>query len=171
MIFVGDDWAEDHHDVYLMDAAGQRLASRRLPEGLVGVRQLHELLGEHADEPDQVVIGIETDRGIKIEESVLIWDEGARLAFRVDGTTAPAFTPGLRTTTLSRTVDGTLLRIAIGGKARLPLELATAILPRAFTLLMTRMGLNRPGMSGDSISWEGWSHVRWFIEEVPAGAA
>jgi hypothetical protein len=26
-------------------------------------------------------------------------------------------------------------------------------------------------MSGDSISWEGWSHVRWFVEEVPAGAA
>ena len=21
MIFVGDDWAEDHHDVYLMDEA------------------------------------------------------------------------------------------------------------------------------------------------------
>jgi hypothetical protein len=32
-------------------------------------------------------------------------------------------------------------------------------------------GMNRPGMSGDSISWEGWSHVRWFVEEVPAGAA
>jgi hypothetical protein len=32
-------------------------------------------------------------------------------------------------------------------------------------------GLNRPGESGDSTSWEGWSHVRWFVEEVPAGAA
>jgi len=31
--------------------------------------------------------------------------------------------------------------------------------------------LNRPGMSGDSTSWEGWSHVRWFVEEVSAGAA
>jgi hypothetical protein len=31
--------------------------------------------------------------------------------------------------------------------------------------------LNRPGMSGDSSCWEGWSHVRWFVEEVPAGAA
>ena len=29
MIFVGDDWAEDHHDVYLMDEAGARLASLR----------------------------------------------------------------------------------------------------------------------------------------------
>jgi transposase len=61
---VGDDWAEAHHDVYLMDESGRRLGSRRLPEGLSGIRQLHELIGEHAEEPDQVVIGIETDRGL-----------------------------------------------------------------------------------------------------------
>ena len=64
MIFIGDDWAEEHHDVYLMDEAGRRLASRRLPEGLTGVRQLHELIGEHVQESNQVVIGIETDRGL-----------------------------------------------------------------------------------------------------------
>ena len=23
MIFIGDDWAEDHHDVYVMDEAGR----------------------------------------------------------------------------------------------------------------------------------------------------
>ena len=63
MIFVGDDWAEDHHDVYLMDEAGQRLASRRLPEGLTGIRGLHELVAGHAEEPTEVVVGIETDRG------------------------------------------------------------------------------------------------------------
>ena len=64
MIFMGDDWSEDHHDVYLMDQAGKRLASRRLPEGLTGIRQLHELIAAHAEEPEQVVIGIETDRGL-----------------------------------------------------------------------------------------------------------
>ena len=64
MIFVGDDWSEDHHDVYLMDEAGKRLGSRRLPEGLVGIRQLHELIATHAEEPEQVVVGIETDRGL-----------------------------------------------------------------------------------------------------------
>jgi hypothetical protein len=64
MIFVGDDWAEQHHDVYLMDEAGRRLASRRLPEGLDGIRQLHELIAAHAEEPDQAPIGIETDRGL-----------------------------------------------------------------------------------------------------------
>src|SRR6478609_2180054 len=63
MIFVGDDWSEDHHDVCLMDHAGKRLASRRLPEGLTGIRQLHELIAAHVEDPEQVVIGIETDRG------------------------------------------------------------------------------------------------------------
>jgi len=64
MIFIGDDWAEEHHDVYLMDEAGRRLASRRLPEGLTGIRQLHELVAAHAEEPEQAVIGIETERGL-----------------------------------------------------------------------------------------------------------
>jgi transposase len=64
MIFVGDDWAEDHHDVFVMDEGGKRLGSRRLPEGLTGVRQLHELIAEHAEDPDRVVVGIETDRGL-----------------------------------------------------------------------------------------------------------
>ena len=62
MIFVGDDWAQDHHDVHVMDAAGNRLATRRLPEGLVGIGQLHALLAAHAEEPEQVVVGIETER-------------------------------------------------------------------------------------------------------------
>jgi hypothetical protein len=48
MIFVGNDWAEDHHDVYVMDAGGARLAARRLPEGLTGIRALHELIAGHA---------------------------------------------------------------------------------------------------------------------------
>jgi transposase len=64
MIFIGDDWAHEHHDVYLMDEAGRRLASRRLPEGLTGIRQLHELIAAHAEEPDQVAIGIEIDHGL-----------------------------------------------------------------------------------------------------------
>ena len=70
MIFVGDDWAEDHHDIHLMDADGAKLASRRLPEGLAGIGELHQLVAEHAEEPDQVVIGIETDRGLWVEALV-----------------------------------------------------------------------------------------------------
>jgi hypothetical protein len=65
-LFVGDDWAQDHHDVELMDAAGQVLARRRLPEGVAGMARLHELIGQQlgADAEDaEVVIGIETDHG------------------------------------------------------------------------------------------------------------
>ncbi len=34
MLFVGDDWAEDHHDVEILDGEGRRLVKKRLPEGL-----------------------------------------------------------------------------------------------------------------------------------------
>jgi len=66
VLFVGDDWAEDHHDVELQDEAGGRLRRARLPEGVAGVARLHELIGEHLTEdagPEEVAIGIETDRG------------------------------------------------------------------------------------------------------------
>lgn len=31
--------------------------------------------------------------------------------------------------------------------------------------------MNRPGVSGGSVPWEGWSHVREYIEEVSGRAA
>lgn len=65
MLFVGDDWAEDYHDVEVQDETGRRLAKARFTEGLAGVAGLHELVAQHLDEDeaDQVVLGIETDRG------------------------------------------------------------------------------------------------------------
>jgi hypothetical protein len=73
MLFVGDDWAEDHHDIEVQDEDGRRLARARLPEGIVGLSRLHELLAEHLTDEDvdpetgfvaqNVVVGIETDRG------------------------------------------------------------------------------------------------------------
>jgi hypothetical protein len=66
LLFIGDDWSEAHHDIEIVDGAGQVLVRRRLPEGLAGVSALHELVAEHLDpagEPDQVLVGIETERG------------------------------------------------------------------------------------------------------------
>jgi transposase len=66
VLLVGDDWAEDHHDVEVQDQAGRRLARARLPEGVAGIARLHELIGEHLGEetdPGLVAVGIETDRG------------------------------------------------------------------------------------------------------------
>src|SRR5215831_20923261 len=65
-LFVGDDWAEDHHDVEVMNEQGKVLARRRLPEGMAGIAQLHELTGRYLPEDAadaEVLIGIETDRG------------------------------------------------------------------------------------------------------------
>jgi hypothetical protein len=67
VLFVGDDWAEDQHDVEVQDATGRRLGKARLPEGVAGIGRLHALIGEFTD-PDeagagQVLVGIETDRG------------------------------------------------------------------------------------------------------------
>ena len=65
-LFAGDDWAEDHHDVEVMDEAGKVLAKRRLPEGVAGIAQLHELIGRHLGQDAdaaEVTVGIETDRG------------------------------------------------------------------------------------------------------------
>jgi hypothetical protein len=35
-VFVGQDWAEAHHDVCAEDSEGHRLAKARLPEGVEG---------------------------------------------------------------------------------------------------------------------------------------
>jgi hypothetical protein len=66
VLLVGDDWAEDHHDVEVQDQAGRRLARARLPEGVAGIARLHALIGEHLGgdaDPGLVAVGIETDRG------------------------------------------------------------------------------------------------------------
>jgi transposase len=73
MICVGDDWAEDHHDVELVDEDGRRLVRARLPEGLEGITRLHALIAaqlpaswaelDHVEAAGRVRIGIETDRG------------------------------------------------------------------------------------------------------------
>ena len=63
-VFVGHDWAEAHHDVHLEDGDGKRLAKARLPEGIEGVARFHEFVAPFVDEPDEVTIATETDRGL-----------------------------------------------------------------------------------------------------------
>ena len=65
-VFVGLDWAEDHHDVFVEDDTGRRLGGGRLPEGVAGVARFHELVAGHVDDPVDVVVATETDRGLFI---------------------------------------------------------------------------------------------------------
>ncbi len=66
MIFVGIDWSESHHDVCVMDVEGRVLARGRVPDGVDGVARLHEMAAAHAEDPSQVVVGIELDRGLLV---------------------------------------------------------------------------------------------------------
>ena len=42
-IFVGHDWAEEHHDVELQDETGRVLDRAKLPEGVAGIARLHAI--------------------------------------------------------------------------------------------------------------------------------
>ena len=70
---MGDDWAEAHHDVEIVDETGKRLGRLRLPEGIEGISRLHALIAaampeewaelDDAEAAHRVKIGIETERG------------------------------------------------------------------------------------------------------------
>lgn len=65
-MYIGDDWAEDHHDVEVQDEHGRVLRRERLPEGIAGIRGFGELAGRFADDDTEcadVLVCIETDRG------------------------------------------------------------------------------------------------------------
>ncbi len=66
MIYLGIDWAEDHHDLCLLSEEGERLATARVPEGIRGLRSIHELVAAQTEDASSVVVGIEIDRGLLV---------------------------------------------------------------------------------------------------------
>ncbi len=65
--FCGIDWADDHHDVAVIDRDGQVLAHRQIRDDHAGLQELLELLSEHGDRPDRPVpVAIETSRGLLV---------------------------------------------------------------------------------------------------------
>jgi Transposase len=66
MLFLGIDWGEHHHDLCLLDQDGMVLAVGRITDGLAGVGELHALVAAHDQDPAQVAVGIETDRGLLV---------------------------------------------------------------------------------------------------------
>jgi hypothetical protein len=63
---LGGEGALAHHDLCLLDQDGGVLAARRIADGLAGVGELHLLVAAHAEDPGQVAVGIETDRGLLV---------------------------------------------------------------------------------------------------------
>jgi transposase len=64
-VFCGIDWAEDHHDIALVDRDGQLLARRRISDDAAGLAALLDLLAGHGDQGDELIpVAIETPRGL-----------------------------------------------------------------------------------------------------------
>jgi len=70
MIFVGVDWAEAHNDVLVMDEGGVVLGRGRFSAGVAGLAQLHALVADHTEDPGEVIVGIEIDRGLLVDSLV-----------------------------------------------------------------------------------------------------
>jgi transposase len=66
-VYCGIDWAEDHHDIAVVDRDGQLLARRRTGDDAAGLAQLLDLLAGHGDSPqDPIPVAIETPRGLLV---------------------------------------------------------------------------------------------------------
>lgn len=66
-ITCGIDWAENHHDVALVDETGKLVAKRRISDDAAGYRQLLALLVDAGDTAqDPIPVAIETARGLLI---------------------------------------------------------------------------------------------------------
>jgi transposase len=67
MWYAGIDWADDHHDVVVIDAAGKRVSSLRVPhtvEGLAKLVAFLQGLGDVRDYPEHLACIIETNHGV-----------------------------------------------------------------------------------------------------------
>lgn len=66
-MYCGLDWAENHHDVALVNDAGELLAKQRISDDSDGYRLLLDLLAEHGDTPDNPIpVAIETSHGLLV---------------------------------------------------------------------------------------------------------
>lgn len=66
-VTCGIDWAEQHHDVALVDGQGQLVAKRRISDDAEGFTALLEMLAEAGDSEEvPVPVAIETPRGLLV---------------------------------------------------------------------------------------------------------
>jgi transposase len=66
-VFCGIDWAEDHHDVALVDADGKLIGKRRIGDDAAGFALLLQLLTDAGDSAeDPIPVAIETSRGLLV---------------------------------------------------------------------------------------------------------
>jgi transposase len=66
MWYVGLDWADTHHDVLVLDEAGQRVGQRRVAHSKPGLEELKAFLLSIALHPQELACIVETNHGLLI---------------------------------------------------------------------------------------------------------
>ena len=68
MIYVGIDWADDHHDVAITDDSAKTLSQFQISHDSSGFATLHARLASFKQPPDQILVALETSRGLLVHE-------------------------------------------------------------------------------------------------------
>ena len=68
MLYVGIDWADDHHDVCLTDDSAKTLAQFQISHTAEGFNTLHKAIAPHQADPQQVAVALETSRGLLVHD-------------------------------------------------------------------------------------------------------
>lgn len=73
MFYIGIDWADDHHDVYIVDEQGTKVDSFSIKHDSEGMCFLRDKIRELSSLKEQVLISIETPKNLLVD---FLLDEG-----------------------------------------------------------------------------------------------
>ena len=65
-IYVGIDWADDHHDVYVTDDSAKQLDRFAIAHSYQGIEELKRRLAKFEAVPEKILVAIECHRGLLI---------------------------------------------------------------------------------------------------------
>jgi len=65
-VYVGIDWADDHHDIHVTDDSAVPLGSFSIPHSYDGMKKLRERLGKSSSDPGNVLVTVESHQGLLI---------------------------------------------------------------------------------------------------------
>ena len=67
MYFVGIDWADDHHDIHILNGQGETVKAFRIPHTPQGLQTLLETVGNLSTDKSQVLFAIETSQHLLVD--------------------------------------------------------------------------------------------------------
>ena len=70
MVVVGIDWSEEQHEVEVTAESGQHLRSLQVAHGVDGLTKLQATIAEFTTDPNEVVVGVESDHGLLVNALV-----------------------------------------------------------------------------------------------------